>query len=148
MGPRSKNQGLYCLWGYSSLQVRSSYAGGKFIEVIKSPPDGALALVSQGPEGAHVINSWNSYLIIREDRLLLPAGRMKKTQENLEVDDRVKLTISNRMVQGRSYLATGFLLEGRAYFDSSSQDYLLIKERFPWARAALVVLVEKSTQTL
>ncbi len=120
----------------------------KFLEVLESPPDSALAIASQGPQGVHLVNSWNSYVLVKGDKLLIPAGRMQRTQENLELDSRVKLTISNREVQGRSYKGTGFLVEGRAHFDSREEDYLLIKERFPWARAALVIEVEKTTQTL
>lgn len=49
----------------------------KFIEVLKTPPDAALSIVTQGEKGPHVVNSWNSYVLFGEDGvLLIPVGRM------------------------------------------------------------------------
>lgn len=57
----------------------------KILEVLTSPPDAALSIVSQGPDGPHLVNSWNSYAITLDNRLLLPAGRMVKTEENFKI---------------------------------------------------------------
>lgn len=121
----------------------------KLLEVITSPPDSALAIITGNSEGPHVVNSWNSYIQINEaDNLLLPAGRMRKTEANLAVNSRVLVTISNREVQGRSYKGTGFLITGQAFFETEGPDFLLVKAKFPWARAALKIVVEKAEQTL
>lgn len=121
----------------------------KLLEVLNSPPDSALAIVTQGHDGAHVVNSWNSYAqVTRDGKLLFPAGRMKKTEENLKSDSREKLTISNREVQGKSYKGTGFLVCGTAQFDTDGETYEGVKAKFPWARAALVITVETAEQTL
>lgn len=121
----------------------------KFIEVLTTTPDAAVAIVSQGKDGAHVINSWNSYAqILGEDEILFPAGRMNQTEQNVQADNRVKLTITNREVQGKNYKGTGFLLCGTARFVVDGVEYETIKEKFPWARAALVIRVNSLEQTL
>ena len=45
----------------------------KLLEVLTSPPDAAVAIVTQGKDGPHVVNSWNSYAQITEDdKILFP----------------------------------------------------------------------------
>lgn len=121
----------------------------KFIEVLKTPPDAALSIVTQGEKGPHVVNSWNSYVLFGEDGvLLIPVGRMHETEKNVQKDDRVKLTVSNREVEGKTYKGTGFLVTGRAQFETEGANFDLVKKSFPWARAALVIKVESTEQTL
>lgn len=121
----------------------------KLLEVLTTPPDAAVAIVTQSEEGAHVINSWNSYAqITKEDKILFPAGRMHKTEQNLKADSRVKLTITNREVEGKSYKGTGFLVTGTAKFSVEGPDYDTIKAKFPWARAAIAIEVISAEQTL
>lgn len=121
----------------------------KLLEVIQSPPDSALTLVTQGPDGPHLVNSWKSYLQFgQKGRLLFPAGGMEKTQANLAINPAIQLSISNRQVQGLSYLGTGFILAGEAVMETEGPDFDLVKARFPWARAALAVTVLSIQQTL
>jgi len=120
----------------------------KLIEVLSSPPDAALTLVTQGEDGAHLANSWNSYARIEGNRLLLPVGGMRETERNLAVDSTVKLSISNREVQGLTYRGTGFLLTGNGEVRAEGPDYEKIKDSFPWARAVLIITVTRATQTL
>lgn len=121
----------------------------KLIEVLATPPDAALAIVTQGLNGPHVVNSWNSYVqVTNEGKLLIPAGRMGETEKNIERDNKVKLTITNREVQGKTYKGTGFLINGSAAFTKEGPDFDLIKAKFPWARAALTIIIESAEQTL
>ncbi len=120
----------------------------KLLEVIKTPPDAALTLVTEGEAGAHLANSWNSYLEIDGDRLLLPAGGMKTTGHNLLSRPAIQLSITNREVEGLTYKGTGFLIRGYGEMQSQGPAYERIKERFSWARAALVITVTSVTQTL
>lgn len=118
-------------------------------EILASPPDSALCVVSMGREGPHVVNSWNSYVLITGDgRLLLPAGRMRQTEENLARDPRLLLTVANRELPGRIGRGTGFLLRGRGVFLFEGEDFDAVRGRFPWARAALSVTVDEAEQTL
>lgn len=121
----------------------------KLMEVLTSPPDAALAIVTQGLNEPHVVNSWNSYVRVTNDgKLLIPVGGMVQTEKNIEKDNKVKLTITNREVQGKMYKGTGFLISGTAGFAKEGQDFDTIKAAYPWARAALIVTIEKAKQTL
>ena len=45
----------------------------KMMEVLKK--DGVVAIATLGPEGPHMVNTWNSYIQVAKDgRLLIPAG--------------------------------------------------------------------------
>jgi endopeptidase Clp ATP-binding regulatory subunit ClpX len=71
--------------------------GNKLREVLTTPPDAALAIITRGADGPHVVNSWNSYVqITDEGELLIPAGRMFETEKNIASNNKVKLTITNR----------------------------------------------------
>ena len=121
----------------------------KLLEISTTPPDGALAVVTQGKDGPHVVNTWNSYVIITDGgNLLIPAGRMQKTEVNVTRDNRVKLTVCNREVQGKSYKGTGVLVEGTAEFKQVGPEFEAVKGKFPWARAALAITVLAIEQTL
>lgn len=120
----------------------------KLLEVISSPPDSAFSIVSQGDDFPHVVNSWNSYIRINGDKLLIPAGRMTETEKNILKNNNVLLTIANREVEGKSYKGTGFLVKGTAEFAKEGIDFDTVKSDFPWARAALIVKVIDAEQTL
>lgn len=121
----------------------------KLVEVLTSTPDCALAIVTQGASEPHIVNSWNSYVNILEDeRLLIPVGGMKETEENIRTNNKVKLTIANREVQGKMYKGTGFLITGTGKFVKEGSDYETMKEKFPWARAVLEIRINSAEQTL
>lgn len=73
---------------------------------------------------------------------------MNETEQNIRANNRVKMTICNREVQGISYKGTGFLVIGTAEFAAKGPDYDTVKAKFPWARAALAIKVESAEQTL
>lgn len=111
--------------------------------------DGVVAIATVGQDGPHMVNTWNSYVIVTEDeRLLLPAGYMNRTEANVAFDDRVLLTAGSVKVKGLQGAGTGFLVKGRASFVSSGPDFEVVKARFSWARATLAVRVESATQTI
>lgn len=121
----------------------------KLLEVLSHPADGEVAIVTQGPDGVHVVNTWNSYInVTQDDRILIPAGGMNKTEKNIEGNNRVKMTIGSREVQGKNYKGTGFLLTGTAKFISSGSDFTMMKEKFPWLRAVLEITISAAEQTL
>ena len=119
----------------------------KLLEVMKRP--GVVAIATQGQDGPHLVNTWNSYLQIPEEgRLLIPAGYLHETEANIARDNRVLLTIGSHEVAGKLGPGTGFLIKGKAAFVSSGPDFDSIKAKYAWARAALMVTVESVTQTL
>ncbi len=116
-------------------------------EVLKH--EGVVAIATVGKDGPHMVNTWNSYVIVSDDeRLLIPAGYMNKTEANVAFDDRVLLTAGSVKVRGLQGAGTGFLVRGRASFVTSGPDFEVMKARFRWARATLAVAVESATQTI
>ena len=68
------------------------------LEVLKN--EGLVSIVTQSVE-AHVINTWNSYIEITEEgKLLIPAGRMNTTENNLIENNKVLMTLGSREVDG------------------------------------------------
>ncbi|MEL1136032.1 pyridoxamine 5'-phosphate oxidase family protein [Desulfitobacterium sp. THU1] len=121
----------------------------KLLEVLQHPADGAIAIVTQGAGEPHVANTWNSYAnITADDKLLFPAAGMNQTQQNIEKNNKVQLTVANRQVQGKMYPGTGFLVKGTARFITEGAEVDMMKTKFPWLRAVLEITVESAVQTL
>ena len=118
----------------------------KFFDVVSH--EGVVAIVSSGDEGAHVVNTWNSYLVIKDNRILIPAAGMRKTQKNVEQNNKVKVTVGSKEVMGYKYMGTGFLIEGTAKFIESGSDFDLMKEKYPFLSRVLEITVESAKQTL
>lgn len=111
--------------------------------------EGAAAIATQGEDGPHLVNTWNSYIKATDDgRLLFPAGHMNTTESNIEKDNHVLITVGSRDVQGFNGPGTGFLINGTAAFLKSGPEFDDIKSRFPWARAAVEIKVTSAKQTL
>ena len=105
-----------------------------------------VAIATAGSGGPHVVATWSEYIIalgIREGRILIPVGGMHITEENLKSDDRVELLCATRQVKGSHGPGRGCSISGRARIDTEGEDYEATHARYPWARAALVVQVEK-----
>lgn len=138
----------------------------ELMEVLTTQPDGAIAIVTQGINEPHVVNSWNSYVnVTDEGDLLIPVGGMIETEKNIENNNMVKLTITNREVPGKMLCnGTGFLIKGTARFikedaefikvkakfpwSRAVQDFDMMKAKFPWARAVLAITIESAERTL
>ena len=120
----------------------------KLIEILTTGADGALTIVTNGPAGPHLVNTWNSYVIIDGNDLLIPVGGMVHTEENLKKDNTVLLSVSNRDVLGLRYKGAGMSLFGTARIETEGAAYDQVSERFRWARGALVITVERTVQTL
>ena len=119
----------------------------KLLEVLKQ--DGVVAIATLGPDGPHMVNTWNSYIRLAEDdRILIPAGYMQHTEANVAFDNRVLVTLGSAKVAGRHGPGTGFLIKGTAAFITSGPDFDVLKATFAWARATLAVTPESIDQTL
>jgi predicted pyridoxine 5'-phosphate oxidase superfamily flavin-nucleotide-binding protein len=117
------------------------------LEVLKQ--DGIVAIATLGPDGPHLVNTWNSYLRVSEDgRLLIPAGYMHKTEANIAVNNQVLVTLGSSKVQGLHGPGTGFLIKGTAAFLKEGPEYDATKSTFGWARAVLLITVDSATQTI
>jgi len=119
----------------------------KFHDVLKH--EGVVSIVSWGVE-THVVNTWNSFLVVTEDeRILIPAYGFRKTEKNVDVNNQVKLTLGTREVLGyKDYPGTGFLVTGTANYISSGIEYDFMKEKFSFLTRVLEVTVDKAKQML
>lgn len=119
----------------------------KFFEVLKH--EGVVSIVSWGVE-THVVNTWNSYLVVTEDgRILIPAYGFRKTEKNVNVNNHVKLTLGSKEVLGyKDYQGTGFLIDGTARYITSGEEYDRMKEKFFFLTRVLEVTVVSAKQML
>jgi predicted pyridoxine 5'-phosphate oxidase superfamily flavin-nucleotide-binding protein len=119
----------------------------KMREVLKK--DGVVAIATLGQDGPHLVSTWNSYVRITDDeRLLIPAGYMNRTEANITTNNNVLITVGSSKVAGKNGPGTGFLIKGTAIFMNSGPDFEATKARFSWARAVLAVTITSATQTL
>lgn len=103
-----------------------------------------LALVTEGSEGPHVVGNWGEYLRrlgVEGDRLVLPAGYYRTTEENLSRNGRVQVLVASKSVQGGHGPGQGCVLRGTAEIQTEGEFADRAKAAFPWARGALVVSV-------
>lgn len=111
--------------------------------------EGVAAIATQGPQGLHLVNTWNSYIqTTPAGSLLIPVGGMHRTEANLASDGQVLVTVGTREEQGFHGAGTGCLIRGRGEVLAAGPDFDRVKGRFPWARAVLAVHPEQVDQTL
>jgi len=119
----------------------------KFLEVLKH--EGVVSITSWGVE-THVVNTWNSYLVVTEDeRILIPAYGFRKTEKNVDVNSHVILTLGSKEVSGyKDYPGTGFVIDGTAKYITEGDEYDLMKEKFSFLTRVLEITVDSAKQML
>jgi hypothetical protein len=119
----------------------------KFLEVIKH--EGVVSIMSWGVE-PHLVNTWNSYLVVTEDeRILIPAYGFRKTQKNVDINNKVKITLGSKDVLGyKDNPGTGFLIDGTALYIESGEEYDMMKSKFSFLTRVLEITVDKAKQML
>lgn len=120
----------------------------KFYEVLKN--EGVVSIVSWGKDEPHIVNTWNSYLVVTPDeRILIPAYAMRRTEKNVKENSRVKLALGSREVMGfNDYQGTGFVLEGTATYLESGAEFDMMKEKFSFLTRVLEIAVTSAKQML
>ncbi|QOX64310.1 pyridoxamine 5'-phosphate oxidase family protein [Anoxybacterium hadale] len=120
----------------------------KFYEVLKN--EGVVSIVSWGKDEPHIVNTWNSYLVVTPDeRILIPAYAMRRTEKNVKENNRVKLTLGSREVMGfNDYQGTGFVLEGTAKYLESGAEFDMMKEKFSFLTRVLEITPLSAKQML
>ncbi len=119
----------------------------KFHEVLQH--EGVVSIMSWGVE-PHLVNTWNSYLVVTDDeRILIPAYGFRKTQKNVEINNKVKITLGSKNVLGyKDYPGTGFLVDGAASYIESGEEYDMMKSKFSFLTRVLEITVDKAMQML
>lgn len=120
----------------------------KFYEVLQK--EGVVSIVSWGVDEPHMVNTWNSYLVVTADeRILIPAYAMRKTEKNTQVNSRVKLALGSREVLGyKDYQGTGFIIEGTAKYLESGSEFDMMKEKFSFLTRVLEISPTSAVQML
>ncbi|MFT3753853.1 MAG: pyridoxamine 5'-phosphate oxidase family protein [Paludibacter sp.] len=120
----------------------------KFYDVLQH--DGVVSIVSWGESDPHLVNTWNSFLVVTDDeRILIPAYGMRKTEKNVNVNSRVKLALGTRNVPGyKDYPGTGFVIEGIARYVAEGDEYDMMKEKFSFLTRVVEVTVCAIKQTI
>jgi hypothetical protein len=119
----------------------------KFLEVIGK--EGVVSIVSHDEGEAHVANTWNSYLVTKDnEKLLIPAHAMRTTEKKTSKNDKVLLTFGSKEVVGHRGPGAGFLAEGTARFLSTGPDFDMMKAKFSFLTRVLEVKVTSLKQTL
>ncbi len=119
-----------------------------FYEVLKN--EGVVSIVSWGIDEPHIVNTWNSYLVVTPDeRILIPAYAMRRTEKNVNVNNKIKLALGSREVMGyNDYQGTGFVVEGTAKYIESGAEFDMMKEKFSFLTRVLEVTVTSAKQML
>jgi hypothetical protein len=116
-------------------------------DVIAHPNDNSFVIMTHGREEAHLVSSWNSYIQWEnEDTLLIPVGGMRQAEENLKFNSQVKCILANKEVMGANYKGVGFSIYGEAELIDQGDAYQKVKNRFPWARAAMRIRITSIKQ--
>lgn len=120
----------------------------KFYDVLNY--EGAVSITSWGNTDPHVTCTWNSYLVTKEeDIILIPAAGMTSTEKDLAVNDQLILTLAAHQVEGfNNYQGTGFRINGKGEFLTEGPYFDEMKEKYPFIRKVLQVTVSDLKQLL
>lgn len=100
--------------------------------------------MTQGPAGPHLVATWNSYLeVVDASTLVFPAGGFRATEENLRRGSPVQMIVGGHVPEG-----VGYRLTGRAELEVGTPHHARVRQRFPWARGAVVLRVSGVEQVL
>jgi hypothetical protein len=103
-----------------------------------------VSIVTVGTEGCHSIGIRNCDItVVNNETLLIPARGMRKTENNIKDGSDIKLIIGNWEMTMAGGAEIGYYLTGNAEFHYTDSYYELIKSRFDWAQAALVVTIQR-----
>jgi hypothetical protein len=120
----------------------------KFYDVLKN--EGVVSIVSWGGGEPHMVNTWNSYLVVTSDeRILIPAYAMHRTEKNINENNKVKMALGSKEVLGyNDYQGTGFIVEGTAKYLESGAEFDMMKEKFSFLTRVLEITVSCAKQML
>lgn len=109
-----------------------------------------VTIVTQGPDGPHLAGHWGNYMRIVDpgDVVVFPVGRFQRTEQNLRANGRIQLMAASRQVQGSRSPGQGCVIDGTGEIVTAGEYVDLVREKFPWARGALVMRVAATSTQL
>ncbi|MFV0579719.1 MAG: pyridoxamine 5'-phosphate oxidase family protein [Fusobacterium ulcerans] len=110
--------------------------------------NGVVSITTWADNLVHVSNTWNKYLQIVDNKILIPAAWLHKTEKNIKINNQVILTLGSPNVQGKIGMGTGFVVEGTAKFLDSGKEFDMMKEKFPFLTRVLEVTAKNVRQTI
>ena len=87
-------------------------------------------------------------LDIGEDRIVIPAGHYEETEENLKSNNKIQLLIASKGVKGSYGPGQGCIIEGEGKIETDGEIAEKVRERFEWARGALIIEVKAAKTQL
>jgi hypothetical protein len=120
----------------------------KFYNVLEN--EGVVSIISWGLGEPHIVNTWNSYLVVTSDeRILIPAYAMRRTEKNINQNNKVKIALGSKEILGyNDYQGTGFVVEGSAKYLESGSEFDTMKEKFSFLTRVLEITVISAKQML
>lgn len=110
---------------------------------------GIVTIITWENNNVHASNTWNSYLrIVENNIILIPAAAMIQTEKNIRINPNVKLILGSHEVMGYKYMGTGFLLTGTAQFLTEGEYYTMMLNEFSFLTRVLAITVQTCKQTL
>ena len=110
-----------------------------------------MAVATCSEEGPHMVATWADYVLALYDggtTLAAPAGGYRQTEKNLARNARVQVLIGSTGVEGKHGMGTGYRLSGTASIQTSGKLAEHARQKYPWARGALVIEVQNAEQLL
>ncbi|WP_243288111.1 pyridoxamine 5'-phosphate oxidase family protein [Geothrix terrae] len=109
--------------------------------------EGSATFVTKGPEGPHLVATWQSYLeAVDATTLVFPAGGYRVTEANLARDPSFQMIIGRQ--RSAAGPAVGFRLSGTAEVQSGQALHERMKAKYPWCRGVVVMRVAKVERIL
>ena len=109
-----------------------------------------VTFVTSGPEGPHLSGHWGNYMRILDpgEVVVFPVGRFQRTEQNLRANSRIQLMVASHKVQGTRSPGQGCVIDGTGEIVTAGEYLDVVREKFPWARGALVVRVGATSTQL
>ncbi|MGI6320204.1 MAG: hypothetical protein ACOXZK_04455 [Bacteroidales bacterium] len=111
--------------------------------------EGVVAIVTHDNCKPYIVNTWNSYISLNDEKhWLVPMGGMETFEELIKEDNKVQISIGSKEVEGLRTKGTGFLIEADAEVIKEGEDFELMSSKFIWMRAVLVLKLTKIVQKI
>lgn len=118
----------------------------KFLDVLTH--EGPVTIVTINGNPAHVVNTWMSYVSLKDGRLYLPAAGMHSIEADFSHDNHLLLTFGSKEVEGTEGPGAGFHVRGTGEFLVSGAEFDAKKAQFPWLTRVLAVTIASVEQKI
>lgn len=109
--------------------------------------EGIFSIVAKDEDFPHIVNTWNTFVIFKDNNLFVPVGGMNKMEEILEKDNRVIVVIGTKELMGLYGMGIGVKIIGHASILTDIKEHEDLKAKFEWARAVMKIEILEAYQT-